>query len=336
VKYASYSRFLFLFCTALLLWPVSSRAQTYDGFPLADTVSIGERFRIQFSIEHDGSGRPLFPLDFLPDSLRGNPIVSLGDFTFTGTSASGRRQLSGGWVRDSILYEAATFALDSAYAETFPLGLITPTDTLISGSPPVLLRVASIVPEGTESIRDITGIASFPGTIWLWLVLLFVLIAGAAYWYWLRRRAEEKDDADVRLEPDIPPLEEALSRLRALQTLDLSKEENEKPFYVELSEILRNYLMRRDGVAALELTTSELINKLLHYEGAGLVKDDVIEEVRTVLNQSDLVKFADIRPGSGAGKDALSRTRKSIEETEFTFEERLQSRDGLTDEQNSP
>ncbi len=308
----------------LLVSAHEMHAQTYDAFATVDSVTVGQRFQIQFSIDHDGERSPLFPLDFLPDSLKGRPFISLGDFTFTGEPISGRRRISQGWVRDSLLIEAATFSLDSAYVSSFPLGLYSESDTLMAGSPPVFVAVVSLVPDNAEAIRDITDIAVFPKSYWAWILFALALLSLAGYLYWRYTHQVAVLERDTRPEPAIPPFDEAVARLKALKRFDLSDPTNAKPFYVELSELLRNYLMRRDGVPALELTTRELIDRLHRFDGEGLVNDEIIEIVRSVLNEADLVKFADIQPRKGEGDQAISRTLQSIQVTEQTFIEKME------------
>ena len=312
------------FLSLLLVFPVA--AQRYDAYSLADSVTIGERFELLVSIEHDGGLDPIFPHDFLPDSLASESIFELGGFTILGNSPIARRQISAGWVIDSLRYEVATFELDSAYVPTMPLGLVSDTDTLIAGTPPVLVRVISLVPEDAEGIRDITDLAGFPGISWVWYVFLVLVVAGLVYWFWKRSRAQDElEEEEIFVEPTEPPWDEAQRRLRLLESLDLVNPANIKPFYVELSELLRTYLSRRVSVPALESTTRELVEKLREALASGVVPPETIKEVENVLSGADLVKFADAKPVSEEGQSALTRTRSVIEEAEQEYNVRKEA-----------
>ena len=293
------------------------QAQTYDAYATTDSVTVGDRFNIVVAVEHDGSGHVVFPHSFIPDSLRQGSGWSLGDFVFLGESEPGRRVISSSWVVDSVSYEVATFALDTAFVALLPVGLISETDTLVAATPPVEVPVTSLVPDDAESIRDITDIADFPASLWLWWGLLFLVLAAWALWYFkLRHRGEEEIDPDVVPEPDDPPWDEAQERLKRLEETDLSVPALIKPFYVELSEILRTYLERRTKVPALESSTTELIGKLEDAVRDRLVPSDMVNEIRQVLAQADLVKFAKMEPPSSVGVSAIAHARTAIDETE--------------------
>jgi len=301
-------------------------AQTYDAYSTSDSVTVGDRFSIVVAVEHDGSGQVIFPHLFIPDSLRQATGFSLGDFIFLSEKSQGQVKISSGWVRDTLAYEVTTFALDTAFVSLLPVGLISATDTLVAATPPVLVPVTSLVPADAEGIRDITDLAEFTETPWFWWIALFLLLAAAAYWYWNRfLRKDLVEDPDVIPEPEDPPWEEAQERLKRLQDIDLSDPELIKPFYIELSEILRNYLERRTRVPALETSTSELLAKLRSAVDQGHVPPDMIAEIQRVLSQADLVKFAGAQPESNVGIDAISQTKTAIDQTEkemVTFESR--------------
>jgi len=326
-----------LFAALSLLLVAPALAQRYDAYSLADSVTIGERFEILVSVEHDGDRSPLFPHDFLRHSLSAGTAFELGGFTVLGNTPVARRRISSGWVIDSLRYEVATFELDSAYVPTMPIGLVAAADTLVADTPPVIVWVKSLVPDDAEGIRDITGLAEFPGTSWIWYLLPAALLAALAYWYWKRRqRGEEVEEIEQAVVPTEPPWEQAQRRLQLLEQMDLSNPDNIKPFFIELSELLRTYLARRTHVPALESTTNELIQKLKLALDRGVVPVDILAEVEGVLCHADLVKFADMHPVSDEGRSALYRTRTAILETEKEFNARQEARrEALTKEQKT-
>jgi hypothetical protein len=305
----------------------TGHAQVYDAYSTADSITVGDRFKIVVSVAHDGSADVVFPHLFIPDSLRTGSGWSLGDFIFLDASDPMRRDVSDSWVVDSVLYEVTTFALDTAFVELLPVGLISATDTLVAATPSIIVPVTSLVPEDAEGLRDITDLAEFPASGWFWWALLFLILAGWAFWYWKRRnQPEDEEDPDAVPEPEEPPWDEAQERLKRLEETDLSDPELVKPFYVELSEILRTYLERRTKVPALESSTSELIEKLENAVRDGLVPAEMVAEIKQVLAQADLVKFARMQPPSSVGENAIAHARTAIDETEkemISYESRL-------------
>lgn len=61
-----------------------------------------------------------------------------------------------------------------------------------------------------------------------------------------------------------------------------------KIFHITLTEILRNWLVTRYQIHALELTTEEIVNTLLKLQS----NSDVTQKLEFVLRKSDRVKFA--------------------------------------------
>ena len=110
-----------------------------------------------------------------------------------------------------------------------------------------------------------------------------------------------------------------MERLSSLQQEDLSNPERIKPFYVELTDILRTYVGRRTHVPALETTTRELLVRLRTSASGTVLPDDVMKEIDNVLTHSDLVKFADLRPILEQTRAMVDQTRTVIEGTESAF-----------------
>ena len=93
--------------------------------------------------------------------------------------------------------------------------------------------------------------------------LVALMLLGLARYYW-KHRIPEPEPAVVEVAPMVmtSPYEEAIDRLHKLETVDLAHQTDIKPFYVELSELLRTYLSQRMGLAAMEQTTRELVYDL--------------------------------------------------------------------------
>ena len=130
------------------------------------------------------------------------------------------------------------------------------------------------------------------------------------------------DDDEIELpapEPQIAPYDEAVERLTVLQAMDLTQADNIKPFYVELTDILRTYVGRRTHLPALESTTRELLNRLKVSSRGSILPDEVVTEIDEVLTHADLVKFADLKPILEQTRSMVSETRDAIEDTESVY-----------------
>jgi hypothetical protein len=148
----------------------------------------------------------------------------------------------------------------------------------------------SIDPKG--EIRDIKGPMNGPWKfedIWPYLLGVVVLIGlgvgGVSYYrYWKRRRVRSVV-SDI---PAIPPHKEALSALRALEEQKLWQAGKIKPYYSEVTEIIRLFFEKRWHVIALELTTEEILGQLRRFPEA----EAVWTEMGIFFRTADLVKFA--------------------------------------------
>jgi hypothetical protein len=304
----------------LLFSTLSAFGQQVDVFASSDSVSVGDRFRLTVVIGHDGSRNALFPHDMLPDTLKmANSPFSLGDFEILSVLNQGGRPYSTGGRIDSVVYEATTFALDSARVAGIPVGLSTEVDTLFGAGPALAVRVGSLVPEGTTELKDIMPLAEFPQSWWPWILGALALLAvGLAIWWWRRKQASPDADSGGAVK-ETPPYDEAVTRLIQLEAIDLSQPDSIKPFYVELTDILRTYVGRRAHVPALESTTRELLERLSQSMHGTVVPGEVIAEINEVLSHADLVKFADLKPLLEQTRAMVTETRGAIEGTESAF-----------------
>lgn len=300
---------------------LDASAQQFETHLSADSVTVGDRFEMTVVIGHDGTREPIFPHLLLPDSLRGIAVFSLGDFEILGVRSAGGRDWPGGGRIDSVIYEATTFALDTARVAGIPVGLATGGDTLSAMTPPAFLRIGSLVPDDATELQDLAELATFERSWWPWIVGLLALM-GVLYGLWRWRNQEEDEPEAVEApEPAIPPYQEAIDRLAQLQQGDLTDPEQVKPFYVELTDILRTYVGRRTHVPALESTTRELLTRLRTSSSGDVLPDDILKEIDHVLTYSDLVKFADLRPILEQTREMVDETRHVIEGAESAYRE---------------
>ena len=310
-----------------LLIAVPASGQRVDTYASTDSVTVGERFQLSVIVGHDGTRRALFPHQLLPDSIKAlNAPFSLGDFDIIGVLKEGGRPYADGGRIDSVVYEATTFALDSARVAGIPVGLATELDTLLGVSSPFLLPVVSLVPEDATEIKDIAPLAEFPRSIWPWIVGGLMVIAAMLGLWWWRKKQQEGDSALVEEVLETPPYDEAVTRLTQLSAYDLSDPASVKPFYIELTDILRTYVGRRTHIPALESTTRELLERLRHSAHGELVPGDVLTHIDEVLSHADLVKFADLKPILEQSRKMVVETRDAIEGTESVFRARDEQR----------
>ncbi len=269
----------------------------------ADSVFVGERFELGVVVEHGSDGIVAFPK--VPDGdPEAGPLLSFGDAEVL----SSRRlppRLNGSTRVDSFVYEVVTFALDQAVVGPVIIDLMAAGDTSIVRSSTVTLPVRSTLSETETALQPPGAPMSFPNPLWTWIALIVGAVFGLAIlvWFWRRSRKETG-----RGRPRLAPYPEATSRLGAL-TIP-GDESAIKPFYVELSDLLRTYVSRTLDVSALELTTRELTNALSF---DARVPETALKDIRGTLRVADLVKFADLRPDDEAHKTAIGKANEAVE-----------------------
>ncbi len=117
----------------------------------------------------------------------------------------------------------------------------------------------------------------------------------------------------IEIEPPPRPAHEvALEKLGRLAGEELIEHGDYMPFYVRLSETVREYLGRIHGFPGTELTTSEIRDRLEDFSWPrGLSEDDVMG----LLGHCDAVKFAGLIPSVQRGDEALRRAFTLVELT---------------------
>ena len=96
----------------------------------------------------------------------------------------------------------------------------------------------------------------------------------------------------IKIKPKLPSHIVAINKIDEIKgDTSLRVEGNEKAYYTQLTDVLREYLERRFGFNAMEMTTSEIVDELLK------IKDkESIKELKEILEVADLVKFAKMHP----------------------------------------
>lgn len=120
-----------------------------------------------------------------------------------------------------------------------------------------------------------------------WLSVLFVLVAVLVYYLWTRLKENKPVIARVRIIKKVPPHQKALTEIEHIKTERMSASEDQKTYYTRLTEVLRTYIKERFGFNAMEMTSSEIIERL-QSEGDKKTTD----ELRELFTTADLVKFA--------------------------------------------
>lgn len=185
----------------------------------------------------------------------------------------------------------------------------------------VSVEVRSLLAEGAGGkLHDIAapvGLSQDWGRAWAWGLGLLALAGGAAagWWWWRKRLRAEAAAAEA---PRRPAHEIAFEELDALLTQDLPGKGRIKPYYQELSAILRRYVENRFGVHAPGQTTEEF---LVYQSRSGILEKRHQLLLKEFLQYCDLVKFAEMQAGPEQACQAFDACRGFVQETRLMEEE---------------
>lgn len=164
------------------------------------------------------------------------------------------------------------------------------------------------MPTETADIRDIKGLEHFSYSPALYIVPAIIFVAALlGLWLWFRRK--RRLETPVVVTPPKPAHQLALEALDVLQHNDDWSPDGELAFHFALSRILRIYIEARLGIHATDMTTAEIVQALPNIA-------DIDEKNRTLirqlLNDTDLIKFADEHHGQDYGRDHLEWARNIV------------------------
>ena len=132
--------------------------------------------------------------------------------------------------------------------------------------------------------------------LWLWIVgiVALLLTAAALYFFVFRKKKLSAEEERKKL----PPFERAIQDLKDLQNSKYLIESQHKAYYTRLTDIVKEYLEDEVHILAKESTTDELLAKIndLQQTGKLHLSEETINNLKRVLQNADLVKFAKSKP----------------------------------------
>ncbi|MBI1883642.1 MAG: hypothetical protein HYS08_05500 [Chlamydiae bacterium] len=145
---------------------------------------------------------------------------------------------------------------------------------------------------------------------WAYAALALLILLGMGGWF-VARKSRLSEGSPVPVGPILTADEVALKKLEELSRSSLLKEGKIKEVYSQLSDILREYLEKRYHFNCLEMTTYEAL-KFLKEEK---FPSGLMEKLRELLNESDLVKFAKYIPEVSQFPLDIQKGKEIIEQT---------------------
>ena len=117
----------------------------------------------------------------------------------------------------------------------------------------------------------------------------------------------------------MPPHQQALKEIERIKGDKTLRTADPKTYYTELTDVLRTYMEERFGFNAMEMTSSEIIDKLQEINDKESIKD-----LMYLFQTADLVKFAKHSPLMNENDNTKVEPDPNAkpEPTEITVEEK--------------
>lgn len=195
-----------------------------------------------------------------------------------------------GFVSRSMVYTMTSFD-DTLY-------YIPPMTVKIDGKPykskSLALKVLTIEVDtlhadqffGPKDVQD----NPFQWSDWewpFWLSVLMLVLLSVAYYLYLRLRDNKPIISHIRIVKRLLPHQKAMKEIEQIKADKMLTSENSKEYYTKLTDTLRKYIEERYGFSAMEMTSSEIIEKLMATQD-----QKALDELRQLFTTADLVKFA--------------------------------------------
>ena len=332
-------RLLKYFPIAILAATAFAGNASIETFAEPTTITIGDVITYRVVITHDEGIEIAWP----------GAGAELGQFQISDYDLGDPVETGDGRVRQEIIYYISTYDTGEWTIPPTAIAFVdTPDSVRLLKTEPITITVKSMLSDGdwarikafTESdtqytgmekqiaagralqmakeklLRDVNDVNRIPRDpkFWIGLGVVAAIFAAliAGFLYWRKRRGEGASIFSFSATP-VPPHEAALMELAALIAGQYIGKGEFKKYYSILSEILREYIERRIGVRALELSTDETMRNI--GESRFPLTADLIELIKVILDRADMVKFAKLIPPDSWHFETVEFARKFIEET---------------------
>jgi hypothetical protein len=201
-----------------------------------------------------------------------------------------KKEQDNGFVARSMVYTLTSFD-DTLY-------YLPPMTVKIDGQPyqskSLALKVLTIEVDttnveqffGPKDVQDNPFLWS-DWSLSFWLSVLLLVLLAFCYYLYLRLRDNKPIISRIRIIKRLLPHQKALKEIEQIKADKMVASENSKEYYTKLTDTLRKYIEERYGFNAMEMTSSEIIEKLMTTQD-----ETALSELRHLFLTADLVKFA--------------------------------------------
>ena len=162
-----------------------------------------------------------------------------------------------------------------------------------------------------------------------WLSILLLLLVALTYYLYIRLRAGKPIITHIKIVKRLLPHQKAMKEIEQIKADKMVASENQKEYYTKLTDTLRRYIEERYGFSAMEMTSSEIIGRLM---ASG--DQQSLNELTQLFMTADLVKFAKYSTMINENDqnlvnaiDFINQTKLENQPTEETIKPQLSAED---------
>ena len=272
----------FAYCFLLAFLTISSSAQVKVESSLsAVEILVGQQVELNVSATTPQNAQVEFPKEGL---------IPMG-VEFLGAIEKEPEMVEDGKVRHSRSYVLTSFE-DTLY-------YLPPLTVKVDGKDyqtnKLALKVLTVDVDttnyekyyGPKDVQDNPMLWSGEWSQPFWFSFIVVILIAITGYLYLRYRDNKPVIARIRIVKRILPHQKAMKAIEEIKAKKMVMAEDPKDYYTKLTDTLRRYIEERYGFNAMEMTSSEIIDRLMSTDDP-----KSLEEMKQLFNTADLVKFA--------------------------------------------
>ena len=269
----------------LLFSCLSVRAQVQVDVKLDSTaLFIGQQTGLTLSVTYDAKQKLK-----MPDIKKGQELIP--DIEVVEVGEPDTAVLNEG-QRLTVSQVYTITAWDSAFYFLPPMQVMVDTGKYESNSLALKVFTVDVDTLHLDQFFPPNGIMELPFLWEEWRLvvfgsLLFVLMLVCIGYLWYHVKHGKPIVRFIRRKKKLPPHQVAMSEIERIKSERKWAEEDSKEYYTLLTDTLRNYIRDRYGFNALEMTSTEIIDRLIAENN-----EEALDELREIFRTADLVKFA--------------------------------------------
>ena len=202
----------------------------------------------------------------------------------------GVKGLENGFVERTVVYRITSFYDSLYYLPPF----VVKVDGKDYASKSLALKVLTMEvdtlhpenffpPKGVQQNPFLWSEWSLP----FWLSVCMLVLLALCYYLYLRLRDNKPIITHIRIVKRLLPHQKAMQEIEQIKADKMVSSENSKEYYTKLTDTLRKYIEERYAFNAMEMTSSEIIERLTASQD-----QKALDELRELFMTADLVKFA--------------------------------------------